>query len=270
MKFDVKKVEKKKLPSGYPEESYNTARKFAELAYKEFGDFINGIILFGSVVRKGAKPQDIDILIILDDVKMVFTEEIVQTYRIVMEKTIAQVDRERLHVQSMKFTNFWEYVRAGDPVAMNILRFGVALVDTGFFSPLQLLLDQGRIRPTKESVYTYFVMAPASITRAKQHMLQATVDLYWSVIDAAHAALMKYGEVPPSPNHVAEMMERTLIKHRKVSKSSAATMKEMYKVFKGITGRSTKEVSGKQYDAYKKKCEAFVKDIKKYIDKKQR
>lgn len=270
MKFNVKKRAKKKLPTGFPEEAYNTARKFAEQAYKEFGDFIRAIILFGSVTRKGAKPKDIDVLIILDDVKMVFSEEIVQTYRIVMEKIIAKIDRKRLHVQSMKFTNFWEYARVGDPVAVNILRYGVALVDTGFFDPLQLLLDQGRIRPTKEAVHTYFVMAPASITRAKQHMLQATVDLYWGVIDAAHSALMKYGEVPPSPNHVAEIMEKTVIKHKKISKTSATTMREMYKVFKGITDRSIKEVSGKQYDMYKKKCEAFIKDVKKYIDKKGR
>ncbi len=269
MKFDVKKRRKRKLPTGFPKESYDTARKFAELAYKEFGDFIKGIILFGSVIRKGSKPKDIDVLVILDDVKIVFTEDIVQTYRIVMEKAIAQVDRERLHVQSMKFTNFWEYVRAGDPVAVNVLRYGVALVDTGFFDPLQLLLDQGRIRPSKEAVYTYFVMAPASVTRAKQHMLQATVDLYWSVIDAAHAALMKFGEVPPSPDHVADMMEKTVIKHRKISKTSATTMRQMYRVFKGITNRTTKEVSGKQYDMYKKKCEAFIKDVKKYIEKKR-
>jgi uncharacterized protein (UPF0332 family) len=168
----------------------------------------------------------------------------------------------------MKFTNFWEYVRAGDPVAINILRFGTALIDTGFFDPLQALLDQGRIRPSHEAIYTYFVMAPASLKRAKDHLLNATVDLYWAVIDAAHAALMKYGEIPPSPDHVADMMEKTIIKDKKISNKSAETMRMFYKLFKAIINREVKEVTGKEYDKYKKQAEEFVKNIKKYIDKK--
>lgn len=269
MQFKVEKRSREKpLEFSVSEDSYDVARKFSKIVYKEFGDFIKAIVLFGSVAKKSKNPHDIDILIIIDDVKFKLSQEIVETYRIIVEKAVAETDRERLHIQSMKFSNFWEYMRAGDPVAINILRYGIALIDTGFIDPLQMLLDQGRIRPSKEAIYTYFTMAPASLGRANNHLLQATVDLYWAVIDASHAALMKYGEIPPSPDHVAEMMEKTLIPKKIITQKSVNSMRTMYKVFKGVVNREISDIPASDYDKYKKMSENFVKEIKKYIDKK--
>jgi len=267
MKFQVKRKEKRELERNYPKEEFVIAQTFAKRVYKEYGEFVRGVVLFGSTVKKN-KAKDVDMLVILDDIKIDFTEAVVQTYRIILQKIIADTEPERLHVQTMKFTSFWEYVRVGDPVAINILRYGVALIDTGFFDPLQALLDEGRIRPSKEAISTYFAMSPASIHRSKQHLLSAGVDLYWAVIDSAHAALMKHGEVPPSPDHVAEIMEKTLIKERIVSRKSSSTMKELYSLFKDITNRKKVELSGKEYDGYKKKADEFVKEMEKFIRKK--
>ncbi len=261
MKFKIERKEKK---TEHTQEELNTARKFADKMYKEFGEFIKAVVLFGGSKNKG---RDIDILIVLDDVRVVFTQDLVETYRIILEKTAADVDPKRLHVQSMKFSSFWEYARVGDPVATNILRYGVALVDTGFFDPMQALLEQGRIRPSQEAIYTYFTLAPTDISKSKQHIMSATVDLYWSVINSAHAALMKYGEVPPTPSHAAELLENTLVKKKIMSKNSARTMQELYKVFKGITDRTIKEVSGKQYDYHRAQAEAFVNEVKRYLEK---
>jgi len=266
MKFKVEKKERKVLAE-YPEKEFAIAKKFAQRAWDEFGEFIKAIILFGSVVQTGKEKKDIDLLVILDDVRITFSPEIVQTYRIIMEEIIAETEREKLHVQSMKFTSFWEYVRAGDPVAINILRYGIALIDTGFFDPLQALLDQGRIRPSKEAIYTYFVMAPASMARSKQHLLSATIDLYWSVIDASHAALMKYGEIPPSPDHVADMLEKCLMQNKIISKKAVDTMRMFYKLFKGIVNREIKEVKGVEYERYKALAEEFIEETKKYLEK---
>ncbi|RME54967.1 hypothetical protein D6777_02150 [Candidatus Woesearchaeota archaeon] len=267
MKFQEKK-RTRKIDLNYDKEGFELAKKFAKLLYKEFGDFIKAVVVFGSVVQKKKKVNDVDILVIIDDVSIKLSDELAETYRVIVEKIVAKVDIKRLHIQSMKFTNFWEYARAGDPVAINILRYGTALIDTGFFDPLQALLDEGRIRPSQEAIYTYLVMAPASLKKAKDHLLNATVDLYWAVIDAAHAALMKYGEIPPSPDHVADLMEKTLIRDKLITTKSAKTMRMFYKLFKDIVNREIKQVSGKQYDQYKKQAEEFVENIKKYIDKK--
>lgn len=267
MKFQINYTERRDTEKNYPTQDFEIAKTFAKRVYGEFGDFIKAIVLFGSVSKKKENASDIDILIVLDDVRIQFNEDIVQTYRVILQKIIADTNKDKLHIQSMKFTSFWEYVRAGDPVATNILRYGIALVDTGFFDPLQMLLDQGRIRPTPESISTYFGMAPASLEKAEGHLLSSGVDLYWSVINSAHAALMHYGEVPPSPEHVVEIMKKTLVKDKKVSKESVKTMDEMYKLFKAITTRTKKSFSGKEYDAYRIKAEKFVKEMDKYIRK---
>ena len=109
------------------------------------------------------KQGDIDILIVFDDVSVNLTPEIVSTYRIIIEKVISEVST-RLHVTTIKLTTYWEYVRAGDPIGMNILRDGVALLDTGFFDPLHALLVRGRIRPSPESVWTYLRELPEPYT----------------------------------------------------------------------------------------------------------
>lgn len=269
MKFPIRRREKKTAKNYYSRD-IEIARKFAKIMYKEFGSFISALILFGSVTRSSTNPKrDIDILIILDDVRIKFTKDLVQTYRIITEKAIGQVAPERLHVQSMKFTSFWEYVRAGDPVAINVLRHGVSLIDTGFFDPLQILLEQGRIRPSKESVYTYFTMAPASLSRSKHHILAATVDLYWAVIDAAHAALMHSGEIPPTPDHVSDLLELRLVKTKHISRKYSDIMRKMYSTYKKIIRREIQDISGNEYDKLKQDAEIFIKEMKKYIEKKK-
>lgn len=269
MKFDVQKNPQKNV-SLYLQEDIEIARKFAKIMYKEFGKFLSAIVVFGSATKNNPSPKrDLDILIILDDIKIRFSEELIETYRILTERAIANVDPKRLHVQSMRLTAFWEYARAGDPVAINILRTGIALVDTGFFDPLQALLDQGRIRPSKESVWTYFTLAPASLHRADQHLLTAMVDLYWAAVDAAHAALMVVGEIPPSPDHVADMLESKLYAERHIRQRAAKTMRHLYTLFKKITYRDIKSVSGKDYDYYRKETHAFVDEMKTFIEQRK-
>ncbi len=267
MKFKINYREGRDIERRYPKNEFQIAKNFSTRLYKEFGEFIKAIILFGSASKKKSKINDIDILVVVDDVRIEFTEDIVQTYRIILQKIVADTDPKKLHIQSMKFSSFWEYVRAGDPVATNVLRYGIALVDTGFFDPLQLLLDQGRIRPTAESISTYFAMAPRNVEKADKLILTAGIDLYWAVINAAHAALMHYGEVPPSPEHVAEIMRKTLIKDKKISAGSVKTMDEMYKLYKGLTNRTKKDFTGKEYDMYRKKVGKFVKEMDKFIRK---
>lgn len=272
MKFPIKKRERKTAINYYGED-LEVARRFAKIMYQEFGTFISGLIVFGSSVKNPQKPQrDIDILVILNDVKVRFTRELVQTYRIITEKAIARVDPKRLHVQSMKFTSFWEYVRAGDPVAINVLRYGVSLIDTGFFDPLQMLLEQGRIRPSKEAIHTYFSMSPASLVRSRQHILAATVDLYWAAIDAAHAALMSIGEIPPTPDHVADLLERKMVQDKQnkdITRRYGDTMRKLYSTYKRIIRGEYHDFTGRDYDKLRKDTLDFVKGIKSYIEKKK-
>jgi len=254
----------------YAKEDIDVAYEFSKDVRKELGNLLKAIVLFGSTARRigtNKKSHDIDILLILDDVSISLNQELIQTYRILVEKIVAKVSR-KLHITSLRLTNFWEYIRAGDPIAINILRDGVAIIDTGFFEPLQLLLYQGRIRPSIESVQNYLAMAPQTLQNSRGHILQATLDLYWAVIDSAHAALMYVNEVPPSPAHVADLMEEKLIKPGIIDKRHSHTMRAFYNLGKSIMHNQLTDMTGDQYDAYYKEAYDFVMAMKKFIDKK--
>lgn len=254
----------------YPREDIDVVYKFSKEVKKELGNLLKGIILFGSTARHidtNKKSHDIDILLIIDDVTVKLNSELIQTYRIIVEKIVFRTSK-KLHITSLRLTNFWEYIRAGDPIAVNMLRDGIAILDTGFFEPLQLLLYQGRIRPSAESIQNYLMMAPQTLQNSRGHILQGTLDLYWAVIDASHAALMYVGEVPPSPAHVADMVDEKLVKPGLLEKKHLHTIRMFYNLGKSIMHGQLHDLTGDQYDAYYREAYDFVMAIKKFIDKK--
>lgn len=263
------KIEERDNPNKqkYRKEILDTAYKFSAQIYKELGQYLKAIVLFGSSARKKNLAGDIDILLILDDTKSVLDEQFMEAYKILVGKTIEKVS-PKLHITTLKFSAFWEYMRASDPVAVNILRDGVPIIDSGFFEPMQVLLYNGRIRPTNEAIWSYYTRAPKTLYNSKWHLLQATLDLYWAVIDSAHAVMMKLGEVPPSPEHVAEMIEEKLVKPGHIEKKYANIMANFYKLQKMISRREIGEIKGEEYDKYFKEAEMFVERMKKILEQK--
>ncbi len=263
MKFSIKKNHI--APVDYKKEEFDIAYDFSKKIYDEMKEFIKATVLFGSSARKTSSTGDIDVLVIVDDISMRITPELSESYKLITEKVVRDTSN-LLHITTLKLTAFWEYIRSGDPVVINMLRDGIALLDTGFFEPLQALLKQGRIRPTHESVWAYFARAPSTLHNSKWHILQATVDLYWAVIDSAHAALMKLGEIPPTPEHVADMMEEHMVKKGYIEKKYANTMRKFYDLSRKINHREINNISGKDYDSYHKEASDFVKKIHNFIE----
>lgn len=265
MKIDIPKKEHPNLERYYKED-VETAYRFANEIYKELGSFIRAVVIFGSTARK-TKMQggDIDILIVIDDLMMNMSPDVIEAYRLIVQKSIVRVST-KLHITTMRFTSFWEYVRNGDPIAINLLRDGVALIDSGFFDPMQALLKRGRVRPTQESIWTYYSRAPNTLHNSKWHLLQAVIDLYWAVIDASHAALMKIGEIPPTPEHVADLLEQKLVKRKMLEHKYVIIMRNFYKLMKMVTHREIVEIKGEEFDRYYKIAEDFVHRMRKLIE----
>ncbi|MCF7860656.1 hypothetical protein K9M79_00295 [Candidatus Woesearchaeota archaeon] len=275
MQFDIKSKKNPNL-TNYHQSELDIAYKFAAKAYKEFGAFLKAVVLFGSTARNrpaapGEAPEpppdprkaDIDLLIIIDDTQNVISQDMIEAYRIITEKMIVTISK-RLHITTLKFTSFWEYVRSGDPIAINILRDGIPLIDSGFYAPLQVLLYQGRIRPTKEAIYSYFTKAPRSLLSSRMHINSAVLDLYWAVIDSAHATLMTAGEIPPSPAHVSDALRNKF--GNKIDKRFLSIMNEFYKVSKMILHREIKEIKGDHYERYYAEAREFVDEMKRIIE----
>ena len=265
MKFEIPKRDNPNIKQYNPDD-IKIAYKFASEMHKEFGSFVKALAVFGSTARKSKTPRsDIDILVIVDDLSIMLTAELTEAYRIIVKKIILRTS-VKLHVISLRLTSFWEYIRNGDPIGINILRDGVAIMDTGFFSPLQALLLRGKIRPTQESIWLYFIRAPNTLHNSKWHILQATLDIYWACVDACHATLMKFGEIPPTPEHVADLMEDKLVKKKIIEHKYVITMRELYKLSKMITHREIQDIKGSQYDQYFEDASELVARMRQIIE----
>ncbi len=269
MKFEIDTKPNSNV-TNYDTKDLDIAYSFAKNMYKEFGNFLKAIIMFGAAARKTSTEKgDVDILIIIDDLSLVLSQDVVEAYRIITEKIIVQTST-RLHITTIKFTDFWEYVKISDPIVINILRDGVALIDTGFFDPLQTLLRQGRMKPTEEAMWAYYTRAPATLHNSKWHLMQGTIDLYWAMIDSAHAALMKEGVVPASPIMVPEMLNEKFVKKNRLEKRYVQMMEDSYKLYKRITHRELREVKGEDFDRYHRNAKMFVDRMRRLIDDKKR
>lgn len=265
MRFPIHKHEQPHAED-YPKSSKDLAYEFTALLHKELGKFIRAVVMFGSAARrKDQKSSDIDVLIIIDDVSIQLSKPLVEAYRIIVSKCVSKVSK-RLHIVSLRFSGFWEYMRLGDPVGINILRDGFAILDSGFFTPMQHLLSRGFVRPSREAIWTYYIMAPRTLTNSAYMLNRAGMDLYWAAIDAGHAALMSMGELPPSPDHVADLLEQKLAKSGHVSKKMVSIMRNLYTLNKQIE-RGGYTLSGKDYDSYAKDAHAFVKEMKTFIER---
>lgn len=250
----------------YQKEAIEIARKFTSKLYQDVKKSIVMAILFGSSARRTSKPiNDIDILLVVDDTTIDWNLQMTEAYRVIVDKNIAEVSPERLHVTTLKLTTFWDYIRNGDPIAINILRDGISLIDIDLFDPLQALLFQGRIRPTVESIYVYYARAPTTLNNARWHLVQATLDLYWAVIDASHAALMTQNVIPPSPEHVSDLISQELIDKGLLDKKYADTMKFFYDLSKKIEHRELSFITGAQFEEHYKKANEYVIEIDNFI-----
>ena len=245
----------------YNEDTHKIAYEFSKKAYKEFGSFVKALVLFGGVAKgKATEKSDIDILVVVDDIHIAVTNEMVEAYRVIIERLVQETS-PKIHVTTLKFTTFYDYIRKGDPIAINILRDGVAMIDTGFFDPMQALLNMGKIRPTQESINIYKMRSGRSLEHSRYNVIQATLDLYWAVMDAGHACLMSKKIVPPSPEHVADLIERELYQKSLISKKYVKIAHQFYDLMKMITHRDIKEITGKQYENYYQQAVDFVETM---------
>ena len=267
MKYKIEKHRNKNVHK-YKKNDLDIAITFAKTLYKETGEIIKGIILFGSAaknINKETENNDIDLLILIDDISIKINKEIIETYKIIAGKIISK-QSQRIHLTTLKLSTFWEYIRDGDPVGINILRDGVALIDTGFFDPLHALLIRGKITPSYESIWTYYNRSDETLNNSRMHLLTATSDLYWAVIDSAHAALMKHGEIPQSPEHLPLAIKQTLVKQKLCTQKYADIVEHFYKLYKEITHRQIEDISGIDFEKYYSKAKIFVKKMKEIIN----
>jgi len=207
-------ISKKDVPSLKLVSEQDIAMDFATKVYQKFDKMIKSVVLFGSSVKQSAtSSSDIDIVVIIDDAMIKWDQELVAWYREELGK-IVQTNpyRKELHINTIKLSSWWEDMMRGDPVVINIIRYGEALVDFGgFFNPLKMLLQEGRIRSTPEAVYTLLQRAPLHLARSQAAELGAVEGIYWAMVDSSHALLISANVMPPSPEHIPILLKEKFV-----------------------------------------------------------
>ena len=250
------------------EENYEIAYNFAIEAYKKFQHIIKSIVLFGSVAKDLKKQNDIDIIIFIDDCTIQWDEELIAWYREELQKILANnKNRDKLHINTVTLSVFWDEFKSGEPVAINIVRYGKTLVDFGgFFEPLKILLARGKIKPSAEAIYNALRRAPFHLARARYGIYLAVDSLYWAMVDSAHAALMISDKVAPSPEHIPEMLEEYFVKKRMLDKKYVRLYREIYSIIHSLN-KTNITIPSKKIDEYQKDVDNFVGEMARIVKK---
>ena len=263
-----KKVSLKKYPTLKLAKEKDIAMDFATKVYQKFDKLVKAIILFGSQAKKTAVAgSDIDIIILIDDASIKWDQELIAWYREELGKIIkVNPYKKELHINSVKMTTWWNDLLRGDPVVINILRFGEAIIDFGgFFSPLKLLLQEGKIRSTPEAVYTALQRVPAHIARSKASEMNTIEGLYWAMVDSAHAALMAAKQTPPSPEHVPALLKEVFVDTGNLKIRYVIMYRDLYVLHRKIAHGELNDLKGVEIDEWQRLTEQFVQEMTRLV-----
>jgi predicted nucleotidyltransferase/uncharacterized protein (UPF0332 family) len=251
-------------------EDNDIALDFATKAYEKFGKIIKSVVMFGSVAKKKTVTgSDLDIILIVDDCSVRWDQELIAWYREELGKVIKQNPYKRaLHITTVRLSTWWEEMLRGEPVIINMIRYGQPLIDFGgFFTPLKVLLAQGRIKSTPESIYVMLNRAPMHLARTKMALVNSIEGMYWAMVDSAHAALVAAKRVPPSPEQIPTMLKEVFVDNRLLDRKYISWYEDLYGIAHGIIHGAVKEVKASEIDQFEQKTDLFLREMAKLVGK---
>ncbi len=282
-KKESKKTEKKKQNKKLKTKDFPTlkllserdiAMDFATKLYQKFDKLIKSTVLFGSSVKNtSVAGSDIDIIIIIDDATIKWDQELIAWYREELSKLVrTNPYKKELHINTVKLTTWWQDLSKGDPVIINILRYGEALIDFGgFFNPLKVLLQEGKIKPTPESIYTLLQRAPQHLARSNVAELGAVEGIYWAMVDASHALLIASSVMPPSPEHVPALLKEKFVDKKLLDMKYVVWYRDIYVWHRKIVHGDITNIKGIELDKWQERADEFIRKtaelIKKIVEK---
>jgi predicted nucleotidyltransferase len=261
-KKKAKKINEKNIPTLQLKEESEIAMDFAIKVYKKFNKMVKSVILFGSTIKQSAVAgSDIDIIIIIDDVSINWDQELIAWYREELNKIMRENPYKKdLHINTVKLSTWWEDLMKGDPVVINILRYGESMIDlAGFFEPLKFLLIRGKIKSTPEAIYNCLQRAPLHLSRSKAAELNAIEGLYWAMVDSAQAALIAAKVIPPSPEHISINLKETFVDSGKLKMKYVLDYRDLHVLHRKIAHGEISNLQGVEIDEWQEKTEDFMR-----------
>lgn len=239
-----------------PEKILSLIIDFSNELINKVDGLIRAIVLFGSYSKgEETEKSDIDLLIIVDDVYNKWDSVTSTFYYDNLNQILSQEKFKRLHVNTLTLSVFWDMVRNGDPLVINIIRSGKALIDPfGLFGSLKKLLQMGRIAPSAEAIEMAKIRVENSLRNYKLNLIKAFESIYLVFINSAQYYLMKKGYSFIGPEEILDALRKEF-----GNKEIVIWYEEVLKKMKSISHGENIEINGKDLDEYLKKAIEFKK-----------
>ena len=154
----------------------------------------------------------------------------------------------------------------GDPIVINIIRYGEEIIDFGgFFRPLRILLQEGKIKPTAEAIYTSLERAPMHLANSKRAEMSSIEGVYWAMVESAHALLIAGKITPASPEQIPELLRQNFVNRKLLSDKYVVWYSDVFKLYKDIAHGNIMDVKGQSIDDMQAKAEEFIRVIAETI-----
>lgn len=239
------------------------ADDFAKKLYTKLGKVIKSIVLFGSAAKgSSVERSDIDIVVIIDDATILWDQELIAWYREEVGKIVqANPYSKPLHINTVRLTTWWSEMIRGEPVVINIIRWGEPLIDFGgFFAPLKALLASGKLKSTPEMIFITLGRGPGHLSRCKASLFNAVEALYWCFVDASHAVLIAAKHSPPSPEHIPLAMQELLVKKNIFPQKYIEWYKGIYSLMHNMLHQRVVDIKGSEIDMWRARADEYLRE----------
>lgn len=250
------------------ERRIEAVEEFSDKLQEKLGDKVKVVAVWGSVPKgEHGYDSDIDTLVILDDTKL--KKDVPEDAKKKIRKKVTDLAKEtddRITIQYFPFlTDFWDSLRKGEPLAIEAVRNGQPVYDTGLFMPAKRLLERGKISGTQESVKKRLKMAAAGYKKAEKNLRSSIPHkLEQSMANAGQAPIMLAGKAPPGKENVPDTLEEMFVEQGMLEEEFVEKAREIYE-FADQGEKDPEEVTGKAVEENLQKTDDFVRRMHKLV-----
>jgi predicted nucleotidyltransferase len=250
------------------ERRMESAQEFSDKLLDKLGDKVKVVAVWGSVAKgEHGHDSDIDTLVVLDDTKL--QKDVPDDAKKKIRKKVTDLAKEtddRITIQYFPFlTEFWDSLRKGEPLAIEAVRNGEPVYDTGIFMPAKRLLERGKISGTQESVKKRLKLGAAGYKKAEKTMKSSLPHkLEQAMANAGQAPIMLSGANPPPKEKVPEKLEEMFVEKDMLEEEFVEIAEELHD-FGNLGEKNPEEVTGEKLDEMMDKTDDFVRRMHKLV-----
>jgi predicted nucleotidyltransferase len=191
------------------------AEEFADKLVDNLGEKVKCVAVYGSVPKgEHTHESDIDTFVVLDDTKL--EKDVPKEAKNKIRKKVTDLANEtddRITIQYFSFlTDFWDSIRKGEPLVIQVLRIGEPVYDVGVFMPAKRMLERGKIKSTDEAVKKRLKLAAAGYKKAEKEVRSSIPHkLEQAIANAGQAPIMLTGRAPPGKEDVGDVLEEMFV-----------------------------------------------------------